>query len=245
MDKSLESKCHSLEENYWWFIARRDMVIRLFNGLDKNSKILEVGCSGGGLIQSLNKKGFEDVHGIDISKEAIDLCKTKRISNVSVMDGAKLEFPDKMFDVVITSDVLEHIKDGDVALSEWNRVLKPGGKLILFVPAFKFLWCSIDDINYHYRRYSKPALLSALKRFNFRVDRSSYWNFSLFFPVSLVRISEHLFPKNKGPFKDELHSVSPIFNKFLIRLMMFENSLLSWMNFPVGISIFAVSTKVK
>ena len=245
MDKSLESKCHRLEEEYWWFIARRDMIFKLVKKLDKNSKILEIGCSGGVLIRSLKEHGFNNVYGIDISKDAVKVCKNKNIKNVFVMDGAKLKFHNEMFDVVITSDTLEHIKDENSALSEWNRVLKPGGKLIIFVPAFNFLWCSIDDINHHYRRYSKSALLNALKRSNFRIDRSSYWNFSLFTPVSLARLYDRFFLKNKKSNKDELYGVSPIANKLLIKLLKFENSLLTISDLPIGVSVFAVATKIR
>ena len=159
MDQAYETKYHVQEDKHWWFESRRDMVIKLLRQSDRNSKILEIGCSGGPLIRALNKLGYNDVHGIDISEPAIDLCKLREISNTSVMDGSRPDFGDGQFDVVIASDVLEHIEDEEKALCEWNRILKPSGKLIVFVPAFKMLWSKHDEANHHYRRYSKSELI--------------------------------------------------------------------------------------
>ena len=71
------------------------------------------------------------------------------------MDAAKLEFEDKKFDVIIASDVLEHINLDVEALKEWKRVLKPNGHMILFVPAKKVLWSNNDVYSQHFRRYEK------------------------------------------------------------------------------------------
>jgi ubiquinone/menaquinone biosynthesis C-methylase UbiE len=239
MHKDYESKYHRLEENYWWFTARRDILFRLIDRLNikRDDNILEVGCSGCSFIEVLRKKGFEDVCGVDISKDAIGICRKRGITAYA-MDAAKTKFKDNQFDVIISSDILEHIKDDDSALKEWNRILKRNGIMIIFVPAFSFLWSYHDAINKHYRRYSKQSLTKALKKENFEVIRASYWNFSLFLPVALSRILN-----KKGNGKDQLYDINPIINKFFISLLKFENRILGYMNFPFGISVFAVARK--
>src|SRR5687767_2356200 len=131
MDLTYEAKYHQLEEQHWWFASRRDAVYDLIAGLKlpASAAILEIGCSGGPLLQRLRAAGYTDLTGIDVSAPAIELAVARGVSNVSVMDGAALEFVTARFDVVIASDVLEHIEDETKALNEWTRVLKPGGQL--------------------------------------------------------------------------------------------------------------------
>jgi len=245
MDKSYESKYHKLEENHWWFMARRDIILKLIKQLNlkKNSKILEIGCSGGPLIKNLKENQFTEVHGIDISKKAINICKQGGLKNVKVMNGSNMQFQDNEFDLIIASDILEHIKDDISALSEWRRILKPCGRLIIFVPAFNFLWSNHDEINHHYRRYSKSQLKKRLKKAGYHIEYISYWNFSLFFPTALVRTFQNIFRRNTEQKKDQLYKANTFINKIITLLLKCENWLLKLLKFPVGVSVFAVCKK--
>jgi SAM-dependent methyltransferase len=243
MNRAYELKFHMLEENHWWFEARRDMIVRLLKRVDKQAKILDVGCSGGLLIRALRKIGYRNVQGIDISGDAIDLCKRTDIPDVQVMDAAKLKFENEQFDVVIASDLLEHVKEEETALSEWHRILKPGGKLIVFVPAFGFLWSEHDEANQHYRRYSKSRLVGVLEKAHFEIDRSSYWNFLLFFPTTLIRLLQTILLRGKRSEGDQLIELGSAVNKCLTYLIKTENIILSVVNLPVGVSVFAMTRK--
>lgn len=243
MDEAYEVKYHLQEEKHWWFESRRDIIITLLKGTKRNSAILEIGCSGGPLMQGLKELGFENVQGIDISQRAIDLCRQREIPDAFVMDGSKPTFGDRQFDVIIASDVLEHIEDEQIALREWNRILKPGGKLIVFVPAFEILWSKHDEANHHYRRYSKSELIPLLERAGFEIDRSSYWNFTLFFPTSLVRLVQRMFLAHGDKTSDQFLDVNPVSNKILVCLLKTENMLLKVVNFPVGVSVFTIAKK--
>ena len=244
MDKNFELKYHELEEGNWWFKGRRDIIMKLMKKLNISSsqKILEIGCSGGAMIKRLDKAGFKDIVGIDISRDAINLCKKKGIKNVLVMDAKKTNFSDGQFDAIISSDILEHIEDDWAALKNWNRILKNNGKLVLFVPAFKSLWSEHDAINHHHRRYSKKELTTKLRKSGFYLERCSYWNFSLFIPVYLMRLLSNL--KRKNHRSHNLHKFPSLFNKALILTLKAENWLISKnVNFPWGISLFAVAYK--
>lgn len=244
MEESYTIKYHILEEGHWWFLARRDIIFKLIKDYRKDSHILEIGCSGGPLIRFLQRRGFENIKGIDINKRAIEICKQKGIKDVQIADGQETGFKDQQFDIVIASDILEHIQDEDKALFEWHRILKQGGKLIIFVPAFNFLWSHHDELNRHYRRYSKLGLVKALIKNGFIVERASFWNFSLFFPASLVRLSQKLFSNGKNE-EGQLNEITPFMNKILENILKLENKLLSGgINLAVGISIFAIARKL-
>jgi len=244
VDQFYSLKYRGLEENHWWFTGRRDIINKLINDYSKDTETLEVGCSGGVLIESLKMHGFRRLQGIDIDDNAVEICRQKGISDVHIADAEKTEFKDQQFDLIIASDVLEHIRDEDRALQEWRRILKSGGKLIIFVPAFQFLWSAHDEVNHHYRRYQKSGLINALKKNGFKAERASYWNFSLFLPVSVARLSRKLFSGGKRTAADQLFEVNPLINKILVYMLRLENKLLSWkINLPLGVSAFAVATR--
>ena len=221
------------------------MFYKLFQGIDRNARILDIGCASGATMRFLETKGFKNLYGIDISEQAITYCKGLGIKNVFVMDGARLSFRDVLFDVVIASDVLEHIKDEGQALLEWSRVLKPGGVLIVFVPAFHYLWSMHDEINHHYRRYSKSTLIDVLRAVNFMVLRASYWNCSLFMPTLILRLIQR-FVLGRKDYKgaaEEFYRLNLFLNTMLRKLILVENSIVRAFSFPFGVSVFVVAKK--
>lgn len=245
MNIEYEVKYHQIEENYWWFQARRDMVFRLVQDLKlpNTAPILEIGCSGGPLLQRLRSTGYTDLTGIDVSEAGIAVAQQRGIPNVSCMDGANLTFADNSFDLVVASDVLEHIQDEAQALREWTRVLRPGGKLLVFVPAFQFLWGKHDEANHHFRRYTAAQLAASLRKADLQVSRRSYWNVSLFFPTAAVRLLKKILPADNKPAEDDFFAAPPLVNTLLTSIITAENRLLQALNAPVGVSVFALASK--
>jgi len=245
MDRNYELEYHKLETtNYWWFECRRHTINTLLQQTDKNAKILEIGCSGGSLNIFLNRNGFKNLYGIDISEKAIELCKNKGIKNVFAIDAKKTNFNNDEFDIIIASDVLEHIYDDSAALVEWNRILRTNGKLLLFVPAFRFLWSDHDKRNKHYRRYHKSELQAILKKNGFSIERISYWNFTLFLPIFGLRIIQKFGIPIKLYLKPTDLEPDSFINKMLTHVLTLENYFISrqW-NLPIGITLFYVCTK--
>jgi len=245
MNIEYEVKYHQIEENYWWFQARRDMVFRLVQDLHlaTNATILEIGCSGGPLLQRLRNTGYTNLTGIDVSEVGIAVAQQRGIPNVSCMDGTNLTFPDASFDLVVASDVLEHIEDEAQALREWTRVLRPGGQLLIFVPAFQFLWGRHDEVNRHFRRYTAAQLATSMQSAGLKIRRRSYWNVSLFFPTATVRLFKRLLPEEKKPAKDDFFATPPLLNTLLSGVIRAENRLLQALNAPVGVSVFVLAVK--
>ena len=250
MQKQFETHYHNVESAHWWFVARREAVHDLMARaqLGPDAKILEIGCSGGIFLDELRRAGFVHVEGIDISEDAVELCRQKKLC-VQVMDAKKLDFPDAGFDFIIASDVLEHLPDDAGALREWRRVLKHGGILLVFVPAFMFLWTAHDVANKHQRRYRASELRQRMWAAGFSMERCSYWNSFLFLPITLVRVAKYLVTGGKLPRngkRGDLFAPPKSINQALLSLLRLENSLLRLgVNWPLGVSVMALGRNAK
>ncbi|WMJ71855.1 class I SAM-dependent methyltransferase [Cytophagaceae bacterium ABcell3] len=243
MDEQYEEKYHALENDMWWFVARRDILTYLLDGLgSKSLKILDIGCSGGVFLSHLVSKGYDKEHlyGIDKSAKAIEQCHKRGLDQCYVMDGAEISFEEGSFDVIIASDCLEHINDDAKALRNWKLLLKKGGNAFIFVPAFQFLWSPHDEINHHFRRYSKRGFINKVLQQGWEVERAGYWNCSLFFPALLIRIVKKIMKKSSGQVKDDLQMPSAFSNWFLSKILVLENRLLRIINLPIGLSIWCI-----
>lgn len=241
MEKAFEKTYHQFEKNHFWFKSRRNFIISWLSNEDKTSQILDIGCSSGILLSELIKTGFkaDNLYGLDISDKAIKLCKSRGLDNAYVMDAQNINLQ-KKFDFIIASDCLEHLKNDKEALQNWLTLLKENGKLIIFVPAFNFLWSTHDEVNMHYRRYTKTELEQKLRNSAFNIEKSSYWNFFLFLPIVLVRFIEKIKP-TKNANNKQLKIA--LINKSLLKLLNFENWLLKFIKFPFGVSTYCIVTK--
>ncbi|HNP32181.1 MAG TPA: class I SAM-dependent methyltransferase [Flavobacterium sp.] len=244
MEKDFEKKYHDVETDHWWFKSRRKYLLDLLKDAPKNSKVLDIGCSSGIFLKDLERLGFEpeNLYGVDISETAIENCKANGIKNSYVMDAQNITLAET-FDIIIASDCLEHLKDDVKAVKNWKSLLKVGGQMYVFVPAFMSLWSYHDEVNMHYRRYTNAELKYKLKAENLEIKKSSYWNFFLFLPVYLFRKISAVFQKNKTG-KSDISIGNSLVNSALLQLIIFENKLLKVVNFPFGVSTFCIAKRV-
>lgn len=246
MDTAYQAIYWQLEETHWWFRGRAHLILCLLRSLKvpASASILDVGCSAGPLLRRLHAAGYTNVTGIDLSEDAIRRCHSVGLANTEVMDATNPRYADQSFDLLIASDVLEHIADEVTALRNWLRILKPGGRLLVCVPAFMFLWSDHDAVNHHQRRYTIKALRAALNRVGFVVDRASYWNFSLFFPVAALRLVQRAVARSEGQKRGQLRPTATLANAALYALLRAENHLLlNSCPFPLGLSTFAIASR--
>ncbi len=245
MEQQYESDYHIQEDKHWWFKSRRNILMQLLSRLDKSIKILDVGCSSGIFLGELLKMGYsvEQLYGIDISEEGISKARARGLKHVFVMDGAKINLPKESFDLIIASDSLEHIESEQEALANWASLLKSQGQLIIFVPAFMFLWSAHDVVNQHFRRYTRKELVQKVQQFSFQIERSGYWNFGLFFPIASIRFIKNKFSKEENNAKGDLAYPGNLINGILSLILMIENTLFPWIRFPVGVSTFCIARK--
>ena len=181
---------YQVEETHWWYVGRRriiqSLVERIRAMLNKsNPRILDVGCGTGANLKMLATLGKAE--GVDISPQAVEFCRQRGLDSVKLGAAEQLPFENDSFDIVTSLDVIEHLDDDVAGLREMRRVLRPDGHLLLFVPAFMFLWGVQDDVSNHRRRYTLPSLLQAVEAAGFDVEWSSYANISFFLPVLVVR----------------------------------------------------------
>ena len=242
MKSDFEKVYYQLEEKHFWFKARRSYILQELDKFDRNSKILDIGCSSGILLKELTRIGFKlnNLYGIDISENAIRNCRRSGFENTFVMDAQNMSLY-LNFDIIIASDCLEHIEDDEKALCNWNNLLNSNGIFIIFVPAFMSLWSEHDEANMHFRRYERNELCEKLIRNGFEINKSGFWNFFLFIPIYLVRLiskTKLLGNRNTGDFNK-----LPLFNNLFFALLNFENKLLKYINFPIGVSSYATAKK--
>jgi SAM-dependent methyltransferase len=181
---------YQVEETHWWYVGRRriiqSLVQKICNTLDKpDPRILDVGCGTGANLKMLATCGRAE--GVDISPQAVEFCRQRGLDSVKLGAIEHLPYESDSFELVTALDVIEHLDDDVAGLREMRRVLRRDGRLLLFVPAFMFLWGVQDDVSNHRRRYTLPQLLSAVKEAGFSVESASYANISFFLPVLVVR----------------------------------------------------------
>jgi SAM-dependent methyltransferase len=231
----------NLESTHWWFSGRRRLLKFLLSDLSiqRDAPVIDVGCGVGSNLPLLKSMGFK-VIGID--SESYGLSFAKNLSGVLLINGDVLNLPVKSnsVELVIATDILEHLDDDSIGIKEIHRTLTRKGKVILTVPAFEFLWGIQDVIGMHKRRYSKNEFLRKIEREGFTVLKSSYFNFFLFFPIFLGRRLIRLFGLK---IESENKINSPLINFFLRTLLGIEPYILKYFSFPYGVSVFCIARK--
>lgn len=236
-------KMSSLEQTYWWHVGKTKIVaelIRPIAGNAQNLKILDVGCGTGSLTKALTR--FGDVYGFDISETAANFCRQQGLDNIKVGDIAGLPYDDNFADIIVCSDVLEHMDDDIGALKELYRVLAPNGRLIITVPAHKFLWSIHDEALSHRRRYTRKELKYKLKLAGFETERETY-SVTLLFPlIFLYRTWQVFFTRYELP-ETSYVNMPNYLNKLFLKTIEIETFLMRHMRLPIGVSINAVMRK--
>ena len=160
MDEQEIRKSAALEQRHWWYAERRALVKRLVGPLTPG-RALDVGCGGGGNTGVLRDLGWQ-VTGLEYSPVAARLARSRRLSVVRG-DAQRLPFADASMDLVMSTDMWEHIEDDAAVARETARVLKPGGRALVAVPAGMDLWSGHDVALGHVRRYDRASLTAVIE----------------------------------------------------------------------------------
>lgn len=245
------------EDRHWWFATRTRAILALLDkyavGGDQPGKdgrtVLDVGAGAGNMMHHLAHYG--EVMGLEYNPRPIPIAQ-QRGFDVRQGSAAAIPFPDGSFDLVALLDTVEHIPDEMAVFGETFRVTKPGGWMIVTVPALMWLWSQNDVVNLHQRRYSTAELAQKLETAGWRLPFCSY-NFTLIFPLSAGLIvgrrwlgrepqmeSPHF---DDGAYQVEMEPAPPWLNSLLEGVGKVEVALLRRMRLPVGTSIIAVAQK--
>jgi ubiquinone/menaquinone biosynthesis C-methylase UbiE len=234
-----------LEQNHWWFIGRRKIILSLIDHHNKQvpCRILDAGCGTGYTALALSRYG--KVSALDPSEAALDYVKQRGIESVKQGSMTAIPYPSETFDIVTALDVLEHIEDDRSSIAELCRVLRPAGILVITVPAFNFLWSPHDDINLHKRRYTAAEIRNKIESSGLKIHKLSYFNFFLFPAILLVRFFRKAFPAPNEEAKSDFSIFNQGFiNTMLQKILSAESKLLIYFNFPCGLSLVCVAKKL-
>jgi SAM-dependent methyltransferase len=189
VQENLYATMYAVEERHWWFRGRRAVIwalLRLAGVADSGQlRVLDAGCGTGRNVQEYERLGA--VTGVDASAEAVDFCRQRGLDGVVRAGMESLPFESDCFDVALSTDVLEHVENDHAALVELRRVVRPGGNLVLTVPAFNWLWSESDVALGHQRRYTRPQLVRRVRSSGWRPLTATYFNSILLPAIALVR----------------------------------------------------------
>jgi SAM-dependent methyltransferase len=234
------------EGSHWWFVGLRREIARALEepGRRPEASWLDAGCGTGGtlarLAAPLALRGF----GLDTSPLALRLASRRGLTRLARGDAGRLPFAAAAFDAATSIDVLCH-RDVDpaAALAELHRCLRPGGRLVLQVPAFRILRGPHDDAVWTSRRFRRGEVRRLLESAGFEVDRLRYRNSLLFPAAALWRIARRVVPGRASAVSD-VRPVPAAWNRPLAALLRFEDRLAAaGVSLPAGLSVFAVARR--
>ena len=179
-----------VDERHWWYRGRRKVIRAELErlSLPAAAEILDAGCGSGRTLQELVHYGR--VQGIELNEDAAELARSRACGDVHVGRLEELPWPDESFDLITCLDVIEHTSDDRATLAELRRVCRPGGWLLITVPAYQALWSEHDVNNHHYRRYSRSMLRRAASAAGWHAVRMSSFNSVLLGPAAAVRVAQ-------------------------------------------------------
>jgi SAM-dependent methyltransferase len=240
MERVVYDQMAALDQRHWWYRARREVIAALIRRRifpEPGGRILEVGCGTGHNLSMLGE--FGSVDALEIDETARSLAETRLGKAILSAPLPELSgIPQRHYDLVAAFDVVEHIADDKGAIASMAKLLKPGGKLVLTVPAHQWMWSAHDVVNHHQRRYSKTGLKRLIDGSPLKLEAIGYFN-SLLFPVA---IADRFASRLRGKEDANLSLPPEPLNQALERVFAAERALIGRVPLPPGLSLFAVAS---
>jgi len=240
MDRIVYDRMAAHDSTHWWYRARRDILADFLTregNLPKDARILEIGCGTGHNLPMLAQ--FGTVEAIEIDPAAREIASQRLGKPVGAAPLPALTGVERgAYDLVAVLDVVEHIEDDVAALKAMAECLKPGGKILITVPAHQWLWSAHDTVNHHHRRYSKASLAKAIGAAGLKSRKLGYFN-SLLFPLAAAsRIAGRLTGKDDSDDSPPPKLVNTVFE----RIFRFERHLVGRVPLSPGVSIVTLAS---
>ncbi len=247
MQHEHQQRYYELGQSYWWLAGKyriiADVVERRFRPRSNGRpRILDLGCGPGNLLDYLAPHG--DPFGSDFSQDALQFCAGRGFKRLFRADFHHLPLRAESLDLITCIDVLEHLSDDRGAIGELVRVLRPGGLLVVSVPAFMFLWGDHDTMYGHHRRYTTGQIRERFEAAGLRVHKLSYFEPLFLLPLLVYRNLKKIFTRGKALEQRDDFVKLPVFvNAALCRLIAAERFALRYLDFPFGVTLLAVASK--
>jgi SAM-dependent methyltransferase len=241
MEQNAYRDMASTEQAHWWFLARRKIVEETIKGFDLPSsyRILEVGAGTGGNLKLLHQ--FGDLSAVEMDEYARTYAT--RVTGVDVEYGF---LPDSLpayshnFDLICMFDVLEHVEKDRQSLKLLATRLNAGGRILITVPAYPWMWTEHDVVLHHYRRYTRRTLSTVIDGAGLKLNRLTNFNTLLFPAAVAARLLASAIGKKGSP-GSELPSA--FVNSTLKTIFTSEAPLLRRTNLPFGLSLMAIASR--
>lgn len=235
MERAAYALMAAHEDRHWWFVGRRAVIAALLDRIDlpERPRILEAGCGSGGNLDLLQDRGV--VSAFEPFDEALDSARGRHPAT----DVRQGHLPDQVpfeagtFDLIAALDVLEHVDDDVASLAALVRLAKPGGAIIVTVPAHQVLWGSHDRRLHHIRRYGRRELRDIARAAGAEIVFETGFN-TVLAPIAVVyRMIENLTGIELG--NQERLPAAPL-NRTLGWLFALERSIIERVSLPFGLS---------
>lgn len=244
------SRLAAIESRHFWFVSRqrliREVVRSLSHHLRPGFRVLEVGCGNGSVLEALEQAcGTGLVIGMDRFNEGLSFAASRGRKGLVQGDAHTPPFATQ-FDIVGAFDVLEHLPDDERILRDIHQMIRPGGHLILTVPAYQWLWSEFDELAHHCRRYGRKELHGKLESAGFSSVRVSPFMMSILPLVWLHRkTSSSSGRQADADLTEKEIRIIPVINEILRGILTLETQLVKrGVRLPFGTSLLAVATKV-
>lgn len=241
MERAVFDRMAEQDEVHWWYVARRRILADLIARevpLPHDARILEIGCGTGHNFPMLQRFGTLDATELDGAARALASRRLGRAVGDASLPGLA-GVPDGAYHLVALLDVLEHVDGDRAALESIATKLAPGGRILITVPAYQWMWSAHDVAHHHKRRYAKSALRRVIGEAGLEACRIGYFN-SLLFPLAAgVRIGGRLAGRSSS---DDKVPPAPL-NALFRGVFSLERHLVGRVPMPAGVSLFAVAAR--
>ncbi|HEX3693149.1 MAG TPA: class I SAM-dependent methyltransferase [Solirubrobacteraceae bacterium] len=240
MELEYELQTHQAEDRHWWYQGRRHVIEAAVErlALPARARILDAGCGSGRNMVELARHG--EVTGVELSPTSVRLARDRQVGEVLEGSVLDMDLDEGSFDLTVSLDVIEHLQDDVAALRELRRVTKPGGALLVTVPAYQWLWSGHDEVNHHHRRYSRRTLLDAAEQAGWHAERTAHFNSLLLPAAMLLRVLERFKPATTKSSLDLWVPPAPL-NWALRQALNLEATVIGrGGSIPAGLSLLAV-----
>jgi SAM-dependent methyltransferase len=234
-----------VEKEHWFYAGKREIAAHwLAHYGVLNSKKLLVDCGAGTGRFAAELQSRCRVIAIDDHEESLEIAR-RLLGREHVLRGSceATGLADASTDAVTALDVLEHVPDDAKAATELHRILKPGGILVVTVPAFQALWSDWDVALHHYRRYRRPMLARVLRGAGFELLHISYINVIAFPAVFAIRKLRALFPIPTAAGTRAEEKLPPAWLNRILRKTFVGPACQKVLPFPFGVGLLAVAQR--
>jgi len=241
VDDALERWTFEAEERHWWYRGRRRVLAAVLDRLTlpADVHILDAGCGSGRNMVDLARRGT--VAGVELASSSLEVARARGVGEVRPGSLEEpLPFAAAAFDLAVALDVLEHLRDDGPAWRELARVVAPGGRLVVTVPQYAWLWGEHDVVSHHYRRYTRALLVARAAQAGWSAERLTAFNTALLPAIAAARFVQRL-RRSAQPADDLARTPSGAVNEVLERVLAAEAA---WIrrgrDLPAGVSLLAV-----